>query len=175
MIQYKYLLSFDLASYGAALSIINQFVDDSSIKVFEVSPSGSSAILILLANDKVSLQIVKSQSETIFKSQILSSSMVENIHENLLPAYLSQNKVELKNNLIVLEGNYLSTAFELANTLLFSGGLIVDFRTIRTFPKNVVLTFAVSKNEFSKLDSKEFKKTYIENVQPVLKSYFELN
>ncbi|MEQ1723224.1 MAG: hypothetical protein ABL930_08600 [Pseudobdellovibrio sp.] len=175
MNQYNNLLAFDLASYGAALSIINQFADDLSIKVFEVSPSGSSAILILISTDKVSLQIVKSQSETIFKSQILSASIVENIHENLLPAYLSQNKVELKSNMLVLEGNYVSTGLELANALLFSGEQLVDFRIIRTFPKNVILTFTTSKNEIGKLDSKDFKKTFIENIQPVLKSYYELN
>ncbi len=175
MNQYKHLLAFDLASYGAALSMINQFADDTTIKVFEVSPCGSSAILILLSTDIMSLKIMKSQSETLFKSQILSSSMVENIHENLLPTYLSQNKIELKSNLLILEGNHVSKAFELANLLLLLGEQLVDFRIIRTFPKNVILTLTSTKNEIEKIDSNDFKKTFIENLQPVLKSYYELS
>ena len=175
MNQYKHLLAFDLASYGAALGMINQFADDTTIKVFEVSPCGSSAVLILLSNDKVSLQIVKSQSESLFKSQIMSVSLIENIHDDLLPVYLSQNKVDLKSNLLILEGNWVSSAFELANTILLAGEQLVDFRIIRTFPKNVILTFTSTKNEIEEIDSKDFKKTFIENLQPVLKSYYELN
>ncbi len=175
MNQYKHLLAFDLASYGAALGMINQFADDTTIKVFEVSPCGTSAILILLSADTMSLQIVKSQCETLFKSQIMSASIVENIHEDLLPVYLSQNKVELKSNLLILEGNWVSSAFELANTILLTGEQLVDFRIIRTFPKNVILTMTSTNNEIEKIDSKDFKKTFIENLQPVLKSYYELN
>lgn len=169
----KHLLAFDLASYGAALGIINQYVDDSNVKVFEISPCGSSAILILISSDKMSLQIVKSQSESIFKAQILASAMVENIHNDLLPTYLSQNKVELKNNLLVLEGSYVCSALEIANELLNSGETLVDFRIIRTFPKSVMLTFTSSITKT--FEFKDFKKTIIENVQPVLKSYYEIN
>lgn len=171
--QYKHLLAFDLASYGAALGIINQYVDDSTVKVFEISPCGSSATLILLSSDSVSLQIIKSQSESVFKSQILSTAIVENVHDDLLAAYLSQNKAVLKNNLVVLEGNYVSAALETANNLLNSGESLVDFRIIRTFPKSVVLTF--TNNKIQPFESKDFKKTFIENVQPVLKSYYEIN
>lgn len=171
--QFNHLLAFDLASYGAALGIINQYVDDASVKVFEISPCGSSSILILLSSDKVSLQIVKSQSESIFKGQILASVVVENIHNDLLPVYLSQNKTELKNNLLVLEGHYVSSALEIANEMLNAGESLVDFRIIRTFPKSVVLTFTSSTTKI--FESKDFKKTIIENVQPVLKTYYEIN
>lgn len=171
--QYKHLLAFDLASYGAALAIINQFVDDSAVKVFEISPSGSSATLILLSSDAMSLQVIKAQGESVFKSQVLASALVENIHADLFPAYLSQNKTQLKNNLMVLEGNYVSLALAAANKLLNSGETLVDFRIIRTFPKNVMLTFTNSKTQI--FESKDFKKTLIDNIQPVLKSYYEIN
>ncbi|MBY0553342.1 hypothetical protein K2P97_02355 [bacterium] len=171
--QFKHLLAFDLASYGAALGIINQYVDDSLVKVFEISPCGSSATLILLSSDVVSLQIIKSQSESIFKSQILAISLVENVHEDLLLAYLSQNKTVLKNHLVVLEGSYVSSALEVANSLLKANETLVDFRIIRTFPKNVVLTF--TNNKIQSFEYKDFKKTIIENIQPVLKSYYEIN
>jgi hypothetical protein len=171
--QYKHLLSFDLTSYGAALSLINQFVDDEAIKVFEVSPLGHSAQLILLAKDLVSLQVVKAQSVGLLKSQILDSCLIENIHAELLPTYLSQNKTEVAKNIAIFEGGFVSTGFVLAQKLLLSDSKLLDFRIVRTNPKNVILTATSNQStSYENLDIEKFKKTIIENVQASLKNYF---
>jgi len=174
--QYNHLLAFDLSSYGAAFAIINQFVDDEAVKVFEVSPCGPSAILILLSKDAISLQIVKSEVDVIYKSQILSSVLIENIHPELLPAYLSQNKTKLNNSLIILEGSFVAASLSLAQKALEEKNALVDFRVVRTFPKNVILTItAASVDQLVNSDAFDFKKTYIENIEPSLKSFYEIN
>lgn len=176
MNQYNHLLAFDLSSYGAAFAIINQFVDDETVKVFEVSPCGVSANLILLAKESISLQIIKSEAIAIFQSQILSAALIENIHHDLLPVYLSQNKSTLKKSLIIFEGSSVAQGLALAQKALTEKMSLIDFRVIRTFPKNVVIsvtadssTPALSTEEF------DFKKTHIENIQPSLKSFYEIN
>lgn len=173
MNQYKHLLSFDLTSYGAALGLINQFVDDEAIKVFEVSPVGNSAQLILLAKDLVSLQVVKAQSESILKSQVLDSCLIENINENLLPTYLSQNKTNIAKNIAVFEGTYVSAGLLLAQKLLMGRAALLDFRIVRTNPKNVILTATSDQSGiYDGIDIGHFKKTIIENVQSTLKNYY---
>jgi|GEM_PF-4881644 len=173
--QYNQLLAFDLSSYGAAFAIINQYVDDEVVKVFEVSPSGPSAILILLCKEIISLQIIKSQVASIYSAQILSVALIENIHEELLLTYLSQNKTKLKKSLAIYEGSFVSMGLVLAQKALVAKNSLIDFRVIRTFPKNVVLTVSVdSLGQLVSSDAFNFKKTYIENIQPSLRSFYEI-
>lgn len=174
MIQYKHLFAADLSSYGSALAIINKFVDDENVKVFEVSPCGQGGILLLVAKEILPLQILKSECEAMLKSQILNSCVIENCHEQLLKTYLSQNKTKLNKVMAVLEGSFVSSGLFLANELLNENLQLVDFRVIRTFPKNVVITVtaerAMAMAHFQNLD---FKYTYIEDIQPSLKAFYE--
>lgn len=175
MNQYKHLLALDLSSYGAALAIVNQFVDDAAVKVFEISPCGQSAVLILVSKENISLQIIKAETNSIFRSQVLSSALIENVHEELLPTYLSQNKARLSHSLIILESSSVATCFFMADKLLKAKYSLIDFRVVRTFPKNVILSVGTDNLSqpinFSGLD---FKKTYIENIQPILKNFYEV-
>ena len=175
MNKFKHVLAFDLSSYGAALSIINQFVDDNSIKVFEVSPSGQTAVLILVSQDLIALQVVKNETVSFYRSEILESSMIENIHEDVIPAYLSQNKPGVCKSMVIVEGPFVSTALAIADQLVIDKNVLVDFRVVRTGPKNVILT--VGSENVGYFDTAEFpgfKKTIIENIQPSLKAFFEI-
>lgn len=175
MNQYKHLLALDLTCYGAALAIINEFVDDEGIKVFEVSPCGQSAILILVAKESVSLQVIKAEATSIFKAEILSAVVIENIHEELLPTYLSQNNVALSKSLVILECSSVATGLRSADKLLKDKHTIADFRIIRTFPKNVILTISGENvGELSSFVNPGVKKTYIENVRSSLRSFYEI-
>lgn len=175
MNKYKHVLAFDLSSYGAALSIINQFVDDQTTKVFEVSPSGQSAILILVSQDLIGLQVIKNEAVSFYRSEILEFSMIENIHEEVIPAYLSQNKPGVSKTLVIVEGPYVSTALAIADQLVENKNILLDFRVVRTGPKNVILTVGTSDvTYFESIDLPGFKKTIIENIQPSLKSFFEI-
>lgn len=175
MSQHKHLLAFDLTSYGSALAIINQFVDDDAVKVFEISPCGSSATLILLAKDTVSLQIIKSEVLSYFMNQVLSSGFIENTHDELLVTYLSQNKPKVEKAMVILEGAFVSEGLEIADKALKNNNSLIDFRVIRTFPKNIVMTFSLKNiSDFISVDKTSYKKTLIEDVQPLLKSYFEI-
>lgn len=175
MNKYKHLISFDLSSYGTALSILNQFADGENVKDFEVSLCGTSAQLILLAQDTVSLQVIKGEAQALFKSQILDVQIVENIHVDLLPAYLSQNKPQIQNSMAVLEGIFVSTGLVLLQQALLAGFGVVEFRVVRTAPKNVILILT-SNNEadFIKINSMNFKLNQISKVEKILKSYFEI-
>lgn len=165
----------DLTSYGAAFAIINRFVDDEGIKVFEVSPCGQAAILILLAKEINSAQILKSEIASFFKDQVLNIALIENSHADLLPTYLSQNKTSLSQNLLILEGSSIAVGLGLADKLLKQKHALVDFRVVRTFPKNVVISAtAVNMIELLDIDCADFKKNYIENVETPLKSFYEI-
>lgn len=175
MKQYKHLLSFDLTSYGTAFGIVNQYVDDQNVKVFEISPSGQSAVLVLLAQDSFSLQIIKSEAGTFFKDNILAIQLIENFHDELLPTYLSQNKTKLKKAMAIFEGSFVSSGMKLADRALSRNISLVDFRVVRTFPKNVIITFTSdSLPELMGLEDESFKKTIIEATQPIVKSYYEI-
>lgn len=175
MNKYKHLISFDLSSYGTALSILNLFADGDNIKDFEVSLSGTTAQLILLGQDMVSLQVLKGEAQSLFKSQILDVQIIENIHTDLLPTYLSQNKPQVLNSMVVLEGVFVSTGLVLLQQALVNNISVVEFRVVRTFPKNVVLVFTSESEEaFSKVSSVNFKACQISKVDKILKSYFEI-
>lgn len=174
MNQYKHLLAFDLSSYGAALALINQFVDNDSCRDFELSPCGSQAQLILLFRDVISLRVVRENAASFLKSQILDVQAVEDIHPDLLPCYLSQSKTELQKKLYVFEGSSVASGLVLMQDLLKLGAKPVDFRIVRTAPKNVIIT--VTSNEVladGKADRSSFKATIIDSIQPSLKSFFQ--
>ncbi len=175
MNKYPHLLCFDLTCYGAALAIVNRFVDGEAVRDFELSPTGTEAQLILLSKDAMALQVVKTESQSLMGSQILETALIENLHEELLPAYLSQNKASLKKCLTVLEFSTLSQGLSAAQSLLAKGVSLVDFRVVRTSPKNVIITTASDSAEacdFIKLSP--MKKTVMTDLQPNLKSYYEI-
>ena len=175
MTKYKHLIAFDLSSYGVGLAIINKFVDGETIKDFEISPCGTNAQLILLSQDFMALQVVKNESLSFFKSQVLAVETIENFHPELLPCYLSQNKVSLLNKLMVLEGQSLPAGLVIMQGLLSKGAVAVDFRIVRTDRKNIIIT--VSLNDFDSVAGLEFfafKKTMIESIEPSLKSFFQI-
>jgi hypothetical protein len=175
LIKYRHLLSFDLTSYGAALSIVNRFVDGETVRDFELSPLGVEAQLILLASDAMALQLIKNESQSYLGSQVLESVLIENIHDDLLPVYLSQNKTALKKSLTVLEFSSVSKGFTAAQSLLLKGVSLVDFRVVRTAPKNVIITAtAESTTACDFLMLTPMKKTVLTDLQPSLKSYYEI-
>lgn len=175
MNKYRHLLSFDLTSYGAALAIVNRFVDGETVRDFELSPTGTEAQLILLSNEVMALQMVKTESQSYLGTQILDSVLVENTHEDLLPVYLSQNKTALGQHLAVLEFSSLSKSFLVAQSLLQKGVSLVDFRVVRTSPKNVIVTAtADSAQAFDFLNVTSMRKTVLSDLQPSLKSYYEI-
>lgn len=178
MNQYKHLIALDLSSYGMALSIINRFVDDDTIKVFEISPCGQSAILILVVKEINTLLVLKSEITSFFKSHILDVRVIADFHAELLPTYLSQTKAKISKSLLILEGSSVAIGLEIADKLLKENHILIDFRVVRTFPKNVILTISEASgknlNQLLDINFLEFKKTFIDNVQPPLKSYYEI-
>lgn len=158
------------------MAVINRFVDGESVRVFEISPSGQMATLILMTKDEITAQVLKSESTSLFKDQIIRCESVFNFHEDILPAYLSQNKQTVGKSLLVLETDSVSGAMLEADAYLKKGIKILDFRTVRTSPKNIILiftgdNFAVSYEQ----QLSNFKINIIENVEPTLKQYFEIS
>lgn len=175
MNKYRHLLSFDLTGYGAALALVNRFVDGEVVRDFELSPTGAEAQLILLSQDVLALQVIKNDGQSYLGSQILQSALIENIHEDLLPTYLSQNKTALAQCLTVLELTSVSNGFLAAQSLLTKGISLVDFRVVRTSPKNIIITATSdSATACDFLDLTPLKKTVLTDLQPSLKSYYEI-
>lgn len=176
-IQYKSLLVLDLFSYGSALSILNQYVDDDQIKVFEISPTGSAATLILWIRDVMTANVLKKDIESQFKASLHSVSLIENLNEELLPTYLSQKQGPLFKKMLVAESNSLANSFLVADGSLKENYSLVDFRVVRTHPKNVILIFSADDfkiNFIETLQEKDFHLTQIDHLSATLKSYFEI-
>lgn len=174
---YQFFVVLDLTSYGSALAILNQFADDDVVKVFEISPTGSAAFLLLATKNLVDAEVLASQIKKIYKDDILEIELILKTQEEVLQTYLSQNTPKLKKNLAVLELDRISKAFFIANETVKNGMSLVDFRVVRTFPCNIILT--ITSDETSELLSIKnkyhfLKTTIISDVQSTLKSYFEI-
>lgn len=173
-------LVFDLSKLGTAYQIINSFVDCETLQVFEISPIGAQAVLILMSKDLILLQLVHSQSESLYKSEILSSVIIKNMDSKILNPYLSQPNhppTEIKSNLLVIELNAFAAAFAKAKQLTDSGVDIIDFRAIRTCPPNLIITATSDKieklSQFVNQDVSS-KVSIIPQLQSSLRSYFEI-
>ncbi|MGZ3692558.1 MAG: hypothetical protein ACXVAX_13700 [Pseudobdellovibrio sp.] len=173
MNKYKNLLCFDLSSYGAALSLLNQFVDGESIIDFEISPCGQQAQLLLLSNELTALQFAQKEALSLLHSQILSSAIISDLHPQLLPIYLSQSKNSPQESLAIFEGSSTANGLKLLQNLLLKGITVLDFRIVRTSPKNViVVATAEHSKSFDNFETLDFKKSVIEKKQNILNSYF---
>lgn len=168
-------MAFDLSSYGSALAIINQFVDDRAVKVFEISPMGTAAQVILMGEEIRSLEFIENEARSLFRSQILNSAVIADMHTDLLPIYLSQKSAPLAKCMAVLEGESVAIGLQLAQQYLKNSIQLTDFRVVRTHPKNVIITLtsdAVSK--LSEIETANFRRTCIEDLQPPLREIFEI-
>lgn len=167
----------DLTSYGSSLAILNQFVDDDVVKVFEVSPTGQASFLILTTQSLVDAEILESQIIKIYKDDILSIELIKNIKSEVVQTYLSQKAPDVKKSIAVFEMDRLSKAFFVANEMMEKNIHLLDFRVVRTQPCNIILTVSAdSASQLLEAKSKYFfaKATIISEVQNTLKSYFEI-
>ncbi len=177
MINQGSLLVLDLTSYGSALSIINQFCDGKNVDVFEISPAGTAATLILEIKDRISSTLLKNEIFSFYKSSILSFKLVEGFELNLLKVYLSQNQALVLKHFLVQEFSFLSDGFAAANELLLQNINVIDFRVIRTFPLSAIVTS--TSNSLEKLVSiknigSPRVATIIENVEPALQDFYQI-
>ncbi len=177
MNSYRHLVVVDLSSYGSALALINQFSDDLDVKVFEISPLGSAALLILMTKESMAAEVLKNEIIAYRSAAIIKIAVIKDAHEELLKTYLSQNNPGLKNEMIVLESPYVSDAMLAADQLLKKSISLDDFRVVRTFPSNSILVASHSELnhlvEFGNQNS-NLKSTLISNVGASLRSYFEV-
>ncbi|MFZ3230168.1 MAG: hypothetical protein WA160_08180 [Pseudobdellovibrio sp.] len=176
MTEFKNILVIDLTKLGAAYSIINSFVDGVVVHVFEVSPIGTGAVLILASKDIIALKFIEKETTSFFKADVLSIGLIENISEELIAAYLSQNTPKIAKNLLVIEEKSFAKAFQVGFAASNKAIKIVDFRVIRTSSPNLILTF--SDDSIEKLnqlsgDLAVSKFTVIEKIQPTVKAFFE--
>lgn len=167
----------DLASYGSALAIINQFADDNDVKVFEVSPIGQAALLILMTQEAMAVEVLKNEILSQWAFAVTNLTTIQEIHDDLLKVYLSQKQAPIDKNILVLESQFVSEALSMADILLKNAVQLLDLRIVRTYPSNTIITAtSPDKNkllEFSKAN-KRLKSTLITEPQPILKSFFEI-
>lgn len=177
MKQLENLICFDLSSYGGALHIVQQFVNDEDVILLEISPCGQGAILLIGAQELTALQFLQKEAYKLFSNYIISSQIVADVHSKLLPCYLSQESSTLNSHLVVFEAGTFSDAMQLASSALKTEKInIVDFRILRTFPINAILTLTTSDlSNFEKVDHNGFKKTIISKPSSTLKSLYEIN
>lgn len=168
---------FDFAKVGTAYLIINSFVDEVVIQVFEISPVGGRAVLILRSADKLALEFIYQQCLTLHGSDILECAFIDELDENIVACYLSQNHPTLKKNLFVVEERFVSKAFLIAKSLLEEGLVLIDFRVVRTDPPNIIITSSddsIDRLSLFMQSNKLLKSTIIENVQKPLQSFFQI-
>ena len=173
---FNHLATFDLSKVGTAYQIINSFVDDQVIHVFEISPMGSRAVLILVSQDLISLQVVYNQVLSMHKADILISTCIEMISPKILETYLSQNRTQMAASLLIVETDSFSMAFDFGQKLALKNIELVDFRVVRTGPPNIIITATGSSEALNIFltASSCVKTTLIDQVQKPLKAYFEI-
>ncbi len=177
LFNYRHLIAVDLTSYGSALALINQFSDDDGIKVFEISPLGSGALLILMAKEVTAAAILKNQIQSQMNPSVLNLCLIEKAHENLLKTYLSQTTSKVAKSMLIIESSFVSEALGIANKLLHDTIELLDLRVVRTFPSNSIITATHDSSEKLLLAgqaNQTAKFTLITDVHPVLKNYFEV-
>lgn len=166
---------FDLTKVGTAYQIINSFVDDKTIHVFEISPVGQQAVLILNSKDAISLNFAYQQSLSLFRADILDSAFIGPLSEVVISAYLSQAQPAIQKNILVVEVGSFSKAFLVAKRLAEKSIQIIDFRAVRTCPPNLIITASNESTEILSQFTNEFplaKITLIESIQKPLQSFF---
>lgn len=172
-----HFIIFDLTKLGAAYQIINSVVDGDNIKTFEISPLGSQAVLILVTKDLISAQLILNQCMSLYKSDITDAVVVENVEQNILGPYLSQNLPKMNQAMLIVEINTFAKAFAVAKRFVNAEINIIEFRVIRTGPPSLVLVAtdenAEKLNSFMQV-SDSSKMTLITGVQLSVSSLFQI-
>ena len=172
-----HFIIFDLTKLGAAYQIINSVVDGDTIKTFEISPLGSQAVLILVSKDLISAQLILNQCMSLYKSDITDAAVVENVDQNILGPYLSQNFPKMDQAMLIVEINTFSKAFTIAKKFVNAEINIIEFRVIRTGPPSLVLVATNDNteklNNFMRV-SDYSKMTLITDVQGSVSSLFQV-
>ncbi len=171
------LLVLDLSSYGSGLAVINQFCDEDQVKVFEVSPIGHAGILILLIKDATAAELLKNEIFSYYKANILSIALLKDFDMTALKIYLSQNKPVVLENLLIQEFSFLSEAFCCVDRLIKSKIAVIDFRVIRTYPLNAIVTSTSSNADSLAVVRSEVNSrasVVIEKIEPVLKQFYQI-
>ncbi len=171
------LAVFDLAKVGTAYQIINSFVDNVTVRVFEISPIGTNAVLILNSKDQIALQFIFKQCQSLYRADILYSTLLKEVNSLVIEAYLSQNKPQVKKHILMAEVQNFSEAFLLAQKMSSAGLSFLDFRAVRTSPPNLIIsstTDDLAGVQVFLTSHDGAKITLIENVQNSLSQYFEI-
>ncbi len=177
MPKYKNLLVLDLTSYGAAFAVLNRFVDDEQVKVFEISPIGQKAVLMLLLQDEITATILQKEIKIFFSNEIISSGLIINFDQKVLETYLSQKQEAVLSQLCIAEFSVVSDAFLWLHRILKQNINLVDFRIIRTSLLNVIITISSNDSSWHKQIEQATtcgKLHFIDKVEAVTRSYFEL-
>ena len=172
-----HFLVFDLTKIGTAYQIINSFADADTVNVFEISPIGSQALLILMCKDLSASQLFYNQCISLFKSEIIDCVLIENIDDQVVDAYLSQNQSVLQSNMLVVETNTFAKAFLCAHKLQQKKLSVIDFRAVRTSPPNLIIVCSdeLEQEMLNFMESNPFvKTTFIPQTSAILKSYFNI-
>lgn len=124
---------------------MNRITKESSITVFEVSPTAAGGILILVSENANELSVFSEQETKLQQTSLINYCYIENINAEILPAYLSQVKPNEISTLSFFETNSLSDCFVFAQKVALEGAKFIDFRVLRSVQNRCVLVYE-SKN-----------------------------
>lgn len=171
------LLCFELTRLGAAYQIIQSAVDNTTLRVFEMSPTPSGAILILAASDRSHAESFFKKITSEFKETLLFQTLVQLEQAQVLEAYLSQNKTKCDSQIAIFEMESVSQGFHIASQLSQLGIQVLDFRVLRSASNRtiVIATDSELKNKISQnVDLKKCHPTIIDQPNSAVRSFFEL-
>lgn len=114
-------------SIGSAYSILNRLLDQ-GFQLFEISPVAEGAHLIVFSEESDVVAQKKYQelhdeiSYQVFNAKCLPLS------NSLIEAYLSLGDLEIQNNLVIIENEFLGEIFEASQKLVDAGMVLLDLR-----------------------------------------------
>lgn len=120
---------------------MNDLADSNQISVFELSPTPAGGILILGSENATSLEIFYSEQRKKYSTTILYSCFIQNLKNEIIPAYLSQNTPTAISNLGFFESTSLCDGLLAAQRILNENCQLIDFRVIRSILNKTILVF----------------------------------
>ena len=114
---------------------MNDLADSNQISIFELSPTPAGGILILGSENATSLEIFYSEQCKKYSTTILHSCFIQNLKNEIIPAYLSQNTPTAISNLGFFESTSLCDGLLAAQRILNENCQLIDFlsKTFKVF------------------------------------------
>ncbi len=165
-------------SLGNAYALLNQ-LSSRGFELFEIAPIAGGAHLIMFSVEEAAacLDKIKDLQEDLQK--FCEFQQTVSLSDDVIESYLSLRDVPLKQDLLVLEHDFLGALFEVAQKLHSEGLDLLDLRFAKGYKQKAHAFFTQANpasrvsEQVSELKKKGFEVTYLSELSAGVRSLFE--